>query len=526
MAETTKIQWTHHTFNPWRGCSKVSVGCQLCYAATMSKRNPGTLGVWGDGGTRVVAAEAQWKLPLKWDRDAAKAGERRRVFCASLADVFESRELAEWIEICDGYRINYRGLIESQWRAGGHRGNWTPMQKKIDDGGYETIQLRKHPTLGDKTLKVHHLVLEAFVGERPEGHVVRHLDGRRANNVLWNLLYSTQSDNLGDRAAHGTDLAGERNGRSKLTEEDVDQIRELLQQGKSQSFIAAKFGVKQVAISRIKLGKSWSGKAVPLAAEPIRSCISGQMIDASLRPAFRTDGGFTHCPDGDSELWLPLTMADVRARLFRMIDATPNLDWLLLTKRPENIARMMPAMVVPSGDNYRVSGSVGVLRVDVIRKNLWLGVSCENQQAADERIPHLLKVPAAVRFLSVEPMLGPIRIDARLLTPIQGTSQHGQRFIDWVIVGGESGPGARPCNVKWIRDIVRQCKAAGVPVFVKQLGSHPIGSHYEVMSMAGSDQGDKSSIVRWKLRDPKGGDISEFPDDLQVREFPREAKGE
>ncbi|MCA1686906.1 MAG: phage Gp37/Gp68 family protein, partial [Planctomycetia bacterium] len=91
MAETTKIAWCHSTFNPWKGCSRISEGCRFCYAETMSRRNPKVLGVWGDGGTRVAAGEATLRAPFKWDREAGKAGGRRRVFCASLADVFEDR---------------------------------------------------------------------------------------------------------------------------------------------------------------------------------------------------------------------------------------------------------------------------------------------------------------------------------------------------------------------------------------------------------------------------------------------------
>lgn len=89
MAENSKIEWCHHTHNPWRGCTRVSQECAKCYAETLSHRNPGTLGVWGPNGTRVFAAEATWREPLKWDRKAKDAGERHRVFCASLADVFE-----------------------------------------------------------------------------------------------------------------------------------------------------------------------------------------------------------------------------------------------------------------------------------------------------------------------------------------------------------------------------------------------------------------------------------------------------
>lgn len=89
MAENTKIQWTDSTFNPWRGCVKVSPGCAHCYAESQSKRNPAVLGVWGAGGTRVLAAEAQWREVEKWERRARETGVPERVFCASLADVFE-----------------------------------------------------------------------------------------------------------------------------------------------------------------------------------------------------------------------------------------------------------------------------------------------------------------------------------------------------------------------------------------------------------------------------------------------------
>lgn len=91
MSENSKIEWTHATWNPWRGCTKVSPGCAHCYAERMSGRNPNVLGRWGDDGTRVIAPEAYWGQPLKWDREARAAGQRRRVFCASLADVFEDR---------------------------------------------------------------------------------------------------------------------------------------------------------------------------------------------------------------------------------------------------------------------------------------------------------------------------------------------------------------------------------------------------------------------------------------------------
>jgi protein gp37 len=91
MGENTKIEWATHTFNPWRGCTKVSDGCKFCYAETFSRRNPAMLGEWGMNGTRVIASESMWRQPIKWNRDAEDLDFRPRVFCASLADVFELR---------------------------------------------------------------------------------------------------------------------------------------------------------------------------------------------------------------------------------------------------------------------------------------------------------------------------------------------------------------------------------------------------------------------------------------------------
>ncbi len=107
MGQVTAISWADHTFNPVRGCSKVSTGCKFCYAEGVAKRNPGVLGTWGPNGTREVASEAYWKQPLLWDKQAKAAGVRRRVFCASLADVFEDRP--EW----DAPRLRLLELIRT-----------------------------------------------------------------------------------------------------------------------------------------------------------------------------------------------------------------------------------------------------------------------------------------------------------------------------------------------------------------------------------------------------------------------------
>lgn len=219
-----------------------------------------------------------------------------------------------------------------------------------------------------------------------------------------------------------------------------------------------------------------------------------------------------------------MTMQDIRHRLFRLIHATPNLDWLLLTKRPENIMRFWP----PLGN----SDLTVPVRDMLIRKNVWLGVSVENQQAADERIPHLLRTPAAVRFLSVEPLLGPVDLKAFFACPhcdactstgwYPGEPKPCVCGKMWVIIGGESGPNSRPCNIDWIRSIVEQCKTAGVACFVKQLGSLQVRSDWKIPPSAiRSDMSELQTLQPFRPTDPKGGDMAEWPNDLQVREFPR-----
>lgn len=178
--------------------------------------------------------------------------------------------------------------------------------------------------------------------------------------------------------------------------------------------------------------------------------------------------------------------------------------------------------------------------------NVWLGTSVEDQQRADERIPSLLEAPAAVRFLSCEPLLGPVnlcsvnRSDGWSIDALAGvySRQHDEGIdhpgaieehdggprVDWVIIGGESGSRARQCNLAWVRSIVEQCQGAGVSVFVKQLGSNPM-LHTE-QSLSINQPGFKMHFESleidrtYSFRDKKGGDMAEWPEDLRVRQFP------
>ena len=140
------------------------------------------------------------------------------------------------------------------------------------------------------------------------------------------------------------------------------------------------------------------------------------------------------------------------ARLLSLIHHTPNLDWLLLTKRPQN---WMPRLI-------EASQCVGVIDNIVLPwlngtgpANVWVGTTAEDQMRADERIPDLLTIPARVRFLSVEPMLGPVDI-------------RGIGGIHWVICGGESGPHFRPLEIEWMQNLSDQCPAGWIAFFGKQ----------------------------------------------------------
>jgi len=167
-------------------------------------------------------------------------------------------------------------------------------------------------------------------------------------------------------------------------------------------------------------------------------------------------------------------------KVFAVMALCSQHTFQVLTKRPERMSRYFAGDGGTSGVELRIMRAMEPLvgkqgaykgqgRTSWLAEtervlplpNVWLGTSVENQECADKRIPHLIECPAAVRFLSCEPLLGPI--------DIQGTTPVG-RNVDWVIVGGESGPGARPMNLDWARDIRDTCVEAGVPFFFKQVG--------------------------------------------------------
>lgn len=271
MGKDSAISWCHHTHNSHWGCSKVpsDPACHNCYAESLSKR--WGFKIWGNDKPRRMLSDENWRKPLAWDKAAAKLGERHRVFCASMADVFEDRR-------------------------------------------------------------------------------------------------------------------------------DLDPVRD---------------------------------------------------------------------------------------RLWELTDATPNLDWLLLTKRPENIGRLCGL----SEDE---------------RENVWLGTTAVTQAHYDERLPQLLANRSAIHFVSVEPQRE--LIDLKLPTVVDN-ADHGYAALDWVIVGGESGPKARTFDLRWAESAIEQCRAAGVACFIKQLGARPV-------------QTDGLEISRVNVDHHAGADPSEWPSGLRVQEFP------
>jgi protein gp37 len=245
--------------------------------------------------------------------------------------------------------------------------------------------------------------------------------------------------------------------------------------------------------------KRWNAKAVARGAR--ESVFCGSMMDVFERPR-------------NAELCAELDRQ--RRRLWDLIEFSPGLDWLLLTKRPENAEQCVPSEWWRYGLPHHVR----------------VGTTAEDQARAHERFAHFRRIPARSRFLSCEPLLGPLNLRAQLAHRqcarcfdaldqsqtrcddecARGATTHficggaPQPLIDWVIVGGESGGGARAMQLSWMTSIVQQCAEAGVACFVKQFGARP--------------QNGEGELFRLRLRDRKGGDLAEVPG-RWPREFPR-----
>lgn len=355
MAENSKIEWCDNTFNPWRGCSRVSQGCQNCYAEALSLRNPATLGKWGAGGTRVVAVPSYWAQAHKWDRDVLLAKHQP---CGCVVCTCEDEEQ------CHGCGAKNCG---------------------------------DHP-----------------VGKMPNPVYIRP-----------RVFCSSLADVFEDWG--GPMVYPDKNGPDGVSPVWWDNTVGMVPKGKTGERLA--------------------------------------------------------------------TMDDVRLHLFETIRTTPYLDWLLLTKRPQNWAKCIEGVLkliesLPDWD------TPGTHRWEPLRDwladwfvlheppaNVWIGTTVEDQERADKRIPQLLQIPAKVRFLSCEPLLGPVDLRFECDDPDDDNPAgkifrnalapgFGIKPIHWVICGGESGPKARPMHPDWARSLRDQCAAAGVPFLFKQWGEY------------------------------------------------------
>lgn len=271
----------------------------------------------------------------------------------------------------------------------------------------------------------------------------------------------------------------------------------------------------------------------------------GPILDSKKQRIFKMpsdcNGAFLHTantPDVVAELAtkgiVPVTMDHLRTDLFWLIGRCPWVNFLLLTKRPEDAFRLWPHVGFPS------SGLKGTLGRRLYFDNVWLGTSISNQHTANLLVPELRKCRGLCKylFLSAEPLLD--QID---LVECGATKE-----IDQIIVGGESGPHARPCWTAWIESIAAQCQAFSISCFVKQLGDKPWSEYYHdndsfreyflnrphtVMQATGGrnfsewchrtfGQPSPRSMVEWKPKQKKGGDMSEWPDSIRIRQSPDE----
>lgn len=199
------------------------------------------------------------------------------------------------------------------------------------------------------------------------------------------------------------------------------------------------------------------------------------------------------------------------AAVFGVMAAAKHHTFQVLTKRADRMIEFFDWIGeadIPSAtcarhaqnviDDPRMKATLNGAALNWPLNNVWLGVSAEDQERADERIPKLLRCPAAVHWISAEPLIGPIDL-----------ADHPG--LGWVVVGGESGPGSREMRLDWARKMVRQCQEADVPVMVKQLGAKP-------MEWEGNHLG--KWLSRHVTRHKKGGEMSEWPEDLRVRQYP------
>lgn len=254
-----------------------------------------------------------------------------------------------------------------------------------------------------------------------------------------------------------------------------------------------------------------------------------------------------------SDLFHQSLSIDVIARVYAVMILSPHHTFQVLTKRAARMREVLTdssfyrrVLDAATGFRARWPGLTGIGISDPTKfppMNVWNGVSVENQPAADQRVPELVATPSSVRWLSIEPQIGPVDLSAFIGGPyvtLPGDQVEPNRNagIDWVVIGGESGRDPRPFNVEWARSLLAQCRGAGVPVFMKQLGSNPTANYYDegYRELHEAEGIEHPEPIDWDYRDGQpplgtrmsvrgrsraGGDMAEWPADLRCREFPQ-----
>lgn len=510
------IEWTDETWTPFRAwgnerealgwaCEKVSEGCQHCYAETINRRLGTGLpysvkAVEKSGGEHYLDEKALLK-PLSWKKP-------RRIFVSSMTDIF---------------------------------GEWVPFEWL--DRVFAVMALTPQHTYQLLTKRPERM-REYVSAARP-----------RVAALLYNATYEQRAD---DPLASAFGAANRRRrsnleGRGAWRPPGPGIVRgEALRA--SENGVSAEAGLppggSDDGRGEVRHGRSSAGLDTPAWANPERTHREPQERDQG-----RQSTGELGACDGVGES-IPRLASSQRIPSSSDWDGQSQ-DPSLGVRRPGDAAIALRGGH-GQGDSdalrHESEGRVQNLQQGDLDSHLtwplpncWLGTSTENQHWADIRIPELLATPAAVRFISYEPALGPVDFDLQwkdehwhalrgyregYADPFGGTFTEHTARLDWVIVGGESGPGARPFDVAWARSVVAQCRAAGVAVFVKQLGAKPrnwcvaagLDPEYDFPSNFcdrwDSGEGAHCGARCTLLKSRKGGEPDEWPEDLRVREWP------
>lgn len=480
MGANSKIEWTTHTFNPWIGCQRVAPGCEHCYAEALAKRTGRAK--WGPQGTRSKTSEANWREPIKWNRDASFRKDlgdeieqntgtrpecyahRPRVFCASLADVFE-----DW----DGQVSHHSSPEVKLWRG---------VESGELAAGVVCDEPEKFQPVGLDGLRRD---LFGLIDATP--HLDWLLLTKRPENVrrMWPALNIQRNEPIGDEEwrpipGHDPYLAsthGRIKGPRGILAGDVGD------QGHRRVTMHGPGGRRREQVYRLVLLAFVGPPPTPEAQGRHLDRDTSNNCLRNLAWGTQSDNWTDSKQHGTHRRYSKLTEQDVASIRTRYADgesfASIARDCSVSATQIANVCKGEQWDTLP------------------FRANCWLGTSISDQATADKNIPELLKLRdiCPVLFLSAEPLLGPVNLGrvgndfswTDALTgehrELDGPSRHDEDgmpctpvahsqvgHVDWLIIGGESGHGARPMHPDWARSLRDQCIAADVPFFFKQWG--------------------------------------------------------